>query len=113
MKVWLDNHLSPALAMWIAEAFSVECVQIRDLGLARAADPAIFEAAALAGAILISKDQDFGELVDRRGPPPAVILLTCGNTSTLALKVLLAGRLKAAFALIDQGDALVEIGPLT
>ena len=34
--IWLDNHLSPALARWIAAEFGEPCVQIRDLDLARA-----------------------------------------------------------------------------
>jgi predicted nuclease of predicted toxin-antitoxin system len=110
--VWLDNHLSPLLATWIAETFAVECVQVRDLGMARASDPAIFDAAAAQAAVLITKDSDFAELVGRKGPPPSIILLTCGNTSTAALRVLLADRLLTAFALIAEGEPLVEIGAM-
>lgn len=33
--VWLDNHLSPQLPVWIEDVFSVTCIQVRDLGLAR------------------------------------------------------------------------------
>jgi predicted nuclease of predicted toxin-antitoxin system len=108
--VWLDNHLSPALARWIEVTFAVSSLQIRDLGLARAADAVIFDAARAAQAVLITKDRDFAELVDRRGAPPAIILLTCGNTSTEHLQGLLRDRLPQALALIDAGDVLVEIG---
>ncbi len=61
-------------------------------------------------AVLITKDSDFAELVDRRGAPPAIVLLTCGNTSTAHLKTLLVDRLPAALTLVEQGERLVEIG---
>jgi len=31
LKVWLDVHLSPAIAVWLSEKFGVEAVCIRDL----------------------------------------------------------------------------------
>lgn len=110
MKLWLDNHLSPALARWIATEFNHECVVVRDLNLARASDPDIFAKAREAKVVLVTKDRDFAELIDRRGAPPAIVLLTCGNTSTAHLQVLLRDRLPAALALIEQGEPLVEIG---
>lgn len=110
MIVWLDNHLSPALARWIEEEFGAQSVQIRELGLARASDPVIFAAAGKAGAIFMTKDRDFAELVDRLGAPPAIILLTCGNTSTAHLRVLLKDRLALAMTMINSGESLVEIG---
>ena len=35
--------------------------------------------------IVLTKDSDFVQLLERRGPPPQVVWLTCGNTSNLAL----------------------------
>lgn len=110
MTVWLDNHLSPALARWIEAEFARPCLVVRDRGLASAADRLIFDEARAANAVLVTKDSDFAELVDRLGPPPSIILLTMGNTSTANLRVLLAQRLPAALALIASGEALVEIG---
>lgn len=63
MTIWLDNHLSPALATWIASEFGQPCVQVRDLGLARTADKVIFDAARAAASVFITKDRDFVELV--------------------------------------------------
>jgi predicted nuclease of predicted toxin-antitoxin system len=48
--IWLDNHLSPALAQWIAASFNHTCFVVRDIGLERASDPHIFNAARDAGA---------------------------------------------------------------
>lgn len=110
MIIWLDNHLSPALARWISTEFKHECVVVRDLGLSRASDLAIFKGARDVASVFVTKDRDFAELVDRLGPPPAILLLTCGNTSTANLKVLLQDRLPAALAMIGGGEPLVEIG---
>lgn len=110
MIVWLDNHLSPALAEWISTDLKHECTVVRDVGLARASDLEIFRNARAVAAVLITKDRDFAELVDRLGAPPSIVLLTCGNTSTANLRDLLAASLPAALALIGGGEPLVEIG---
>ncbi|HOY58452.1 MAG TPA: hypothetical protein PK640_10010 [Verrucomicrobiota bacterium] len=57
----------------------------------------------------MTKDADLAEMVDRLGPPPHVIRLTCGNTSDAGLHLLLENTLPKALQLIRQGDALVEI----
>lgn len=110
MTIWLDNHLSPALAKWIATEFCEPCVQVRDLGLERASDRVIFEAARATASTLITKDRDFAELVTRFGPPPAIILLSCGNTSTANVRALLSGQLAQALTLARSGEPLIEIG---
>ncbi len=59
------------LAKWIGEEFSELCVQVRDLGMARARDSEIFASAKSQARVFITKDNDFAELVSRLGPPPA------------------------------------------
>ncbi|WP_353256213.1 DUF5615 family PIN-like protein [Hyphomonas sp.] len=110
MTIWLDNHLSPALAEWIVTEFREPCLQIRDIGLARAADTEIFAQARQQACILVTKDRDFAELVARLGSPPSIMLLTVGNTSTAYLKTILSDRLGLALELIAAGEPLVEIG---
>lgn len=110
MTIWLDNHLSPALARWIEEQFGEPCVQVRELGLARAPDREIFTAARNAARVVITKDRDFAELVVRLGPPPGIIVLSCGNTSTAHVRDMLRDQLVEALRLIGSGEPLVEIG---
>lgn len=69
----------------------------------------IFAAARQATVIVMTKDADFAEMVERLGPPPSVIWLTCGNTSNEALRKLLKATLPKALELISRGDKLVEI----
>lgn len=57
--IWIDAHLSPAIATWITNNFEVTAVALRDLGLRDAEDPEIFEAAKAQGVIFMTKDSDF------------------------------------------------------
>lgn len=69
MTIWVDAHLSPAIATQISSTFEIEAVALRDLGLRDAEDPEIFEAAKAQRAILMTKDSDFVDLVERLGVP--------------------------------------------
>jgi len=107
--IWIDAQLSPAIASWINEKFSVEASPVRDLGLRDAEDEEIFLAAKKANAIVITKDRDFADLLDRLGAPPQIIWLTCGNTSNVRLKEILTASLTDALEILAKGDDLVEI----
>ena len=109
MIVWIDAQLSPRLARWIKETFGVESLHVRDLGLRNAEDPEIFQKAREARAIVMSKDEDFKQLVERNGPPPQVIWITCGNMSNDRMKALLSATFPDATLLIERGEAVVEI----
>ena len=87
--IWVDAQLSPALAKWITVEVGQAAQSVRDLGLRHAKDKDIYAAARQANAIVMTKDADFADLVERLGPPPHVIWLTCGNTSNASLRVLI------------------------
>jgi predicted nuclease of predicted toxin-antitoxin system len=107
--IWVDAHISPAVAMWISAEFGHPAQSVREPELRQAKDKEIFTAARQANAIAMTKDADFAEMVERLGPPPAVIWLTCGNTSNAALRLILKSTLPKAIELIGQGEKLVEI----
>jgi len=109
VNLWLDEQLSPALAAWIAHRLNVVARSVRDLGLKSASDPEIFFAARQADAVVITKDQDFVRLLERHGPPPKIIWVTCGNTSNARMQQVLATALPAALGLLGKGESLVEI----
>ena len=109
MTIWIDAQLSPAIAKWLAENFPIQAVALRELGLRDATDRQIFEAAQQAGAVVMTKDSDFVELVERYGPPPQVLWLMCGNTSNARLKQILNTTLPQALVLLQAGEALIEI----
>lgn len=107
--IWIDAHLSPAIATWIAGAFGISAVTLRDLGLRDAEDLEIFEAAKAQAVIFLTKDSDFVDLVERLEAPPQIIWLTCGNTSNARLREILSLTLPDALALLRSGEKLVEI----
>lgn len=109
MIIWVDTHLSPAIATWITIKFGITALALRDVGLRDAEDLEIFEAAKAQGVIFITKDSDFVGLVERLGTPPQIIWLTCGNTSNARLREILSATLLEALELLRVGEALVEI----
>lgn len=110
MTLWLDNQLPPALAGWICDALGIDCVSVRDLNLQRASDSEIFTAARQANAVVMTKDVDFVELLEQHGPPPQVVLVTCGNTSNARLRRLVQAAWPTMVAMLDRGEVLVELG---
>jgi predicted nuclease of predicted toxin-antitoxin system len=106
MTIWIDAQLSPAMASWISGNFSIQAIALRDLGLREATDQKIFDAARQAGAVVMTKDSDFVSLVERFGPPPQVLWLTCGNTSNAKLQQILTTTLPRALELLAQGETI-------
>ena len=99
--------LSPSLARWITATFEgVEAVSAQRLGLLHAKDHSIFHSARQAGAVVLTKDEDFADEVRRTGSPP-VIWVRSGNSFS---REVLAAELPAALSAIRSGTTLVQIG---
>jgi len=109
MMIWVDAQMSPSIATWISSTFGVTAVAVREVGLRDAKDQEIFQAAKKDRNIVMTKDSDFVSLLERFGPPPQVLWVTCGNTSNLRLKEILTGTLPKALELLNSGEKLVEI----
>jgi len=107
--LWVDAQLSPALAPWLTETFQLEAYSARFLGLQAAKDQEIFSAARIPGTVVLSKDRDFVLLVERFGPPPQVVWITCGNTSNERLRKVLSTSFPQALELLKRGEPVVEI----
>jgi predicted nuclease of predicted toxin-antitoxin system len=107
--LWIDAHLSPALARWLSDTFGVTAHAVRDLRLRAAKDLPIFHAAREAGAVIMSKDSDFVLLLERLGPPPQILWVTCGNTSNARLREVLLKSFPGARIRLEQGEPLVEL----
>lgn len=110
MLVWTDAHLSPPLVPWLRHAFGVQAFPLRELGLRDAEDLVIFAAARGVGAVLITKDRDFVDLLARNGAPPQPVWLTCGNTTNAALREILTAAWPRVAAMLVAGEPLIEIG---
>jgi predicted nuclease of predicted toxin-antitoxin system len=110
MIVWLDAQLPPLLAQWMTNDLGVDAKSLRALGLRDAADRDIFAAARSCGAVLISKDSDFVDLVQAHGPPPQLIWLTCGNVTNAKLRLVFGHSWSRVAGLLSGGEPIVELG---
>ena len=111
MILWLDAQLSPRLARWISEHYPpTQAFPLRDLGLRDAEDEDVFAAARHANVTVVTKDSDFVRLLEKHGPPPKLLWLTCGNTSNATLGQIFARPLLTALGLLEGGEDLVETG---
>ena len=114
MKLWLDAQLSPKLVPWLVATFELDALAAQsDAELRTASDAAIFQAARSSDAVVMTKDRDFVDLVDRLGPPPRVIWLTFGNTSNRSMRQILTSALPTALRAIEGGEPIVEISDRT
>lgn len=110
MEIWVDAQLSPAVAAWVNHNFpDIKAQSLRSLGLLSSTDKEIFDRAKIAGSVIMTKDQDFYQLLSVFGSPPKIIWITCGNTSTANLCKLLNDTLPTAVNLLRKGEQLVEI----
>ncbi len=109
MIIWIDAQLSPAIARWITNTFGITAIALRDIGLRDATDHEIFLAARRERTIVMTKNSDFAQLLERYGPPPRIIWITCGNTSNANLKRILSSTLQQTLDLLASGEKLVEI----
>lgn len=107
--IWIDAQLPPTIATWITDTLGITTVALRDLDLRDAEDLEIFEAAKAQDAVIMTKDSDFVDLVNRLGTPPQIIWLTCGNTSNARLREIFTSTLSEAMQLLEAGESIVEI----
>jgi len=95
--------------MAVADIWS-RCPIPAQLGLRDASDIEIFQAAHDAGAVVISKDSDFVELVSRHGMPPQLLWVTCGNVTNEKLQAVFGKTFPEALESLASGQAMVEVG---
>jgi predicted nuclease of predicted toxin-antitoxin system len=103
---WIDANLPPKTVTWLSEAFNVTAKHMYDMGLLTSDDNTIFQKAKSESeqVIIITKDEDFVELVLRRKPPPKIIWITAGNLSNIHLQEILLKHLSEAVEKLTNPD---------
>jgi predicted nuclease of predicted toxin-antitoxin system len=109
MILWLDENLPPSLAPWLAAEFGVAAVVVRDLSLAAEKDEEIFWSARANGAVILTKDTDYVELLQKHGPPPAIVHVQTGNQSNVRLRAFFRQKFALVLHELRGGTALVQI----
>ncbi len=110
MRLLFDENLSHYL-VGLLEALFPDSVHVRDLGLERADDGAIWAYAAANGHAIVSKDEDFAERALLEGPPPKVVWIRLGNCTTPTVDALLRSRCEDLAAFAADTDAALIVLP--
>ncbi|MDQ6664835.1 MAG: DUF5615 family PIN-like protein [Acidobacteriota bacterium] len=113
MKVWIDAQFSPLLAQWLGNRFPVAALHVSQIDLLFASDELLLHSAEKAGAIVITRDREFAQLVKVLVPPPKGIWITAADPSLAAVQHLLDGAFERALGLLESGESLIELKSAT
>ena len=109
MKLLFDQNLSPRLVAAVADVFPGSA-HVRDIGLARADDAAVWSVARDQGYAIVSKDSDFHLRSFVEGHPPKVLWVQVGNCTTADIEARLCGNARELTRfLLDDGSAVFII----
>jgi predicted nuclease of predicted toxin-antitoxin system len=113
MKILLDANISWKLVNILTPVFG-ECTHVDLIGLTiPPEDKDIWNYSLNNGHIIVTKDNDFLDLLELNGFPPKVVLLKTGNNSSKALAELLINARSKIEELENNEFGLLEIyGPL-
>jgi predicted nuclease of predicted toxin-antitoxin system len=104
--VWVDAQLPPVLARWLAGEYGLDAAHVNEIGYVAADDAEIFASARGGGAaVVVTKDEDFVRLLERNGPPPQIVWVTCGNVRNAALRAIVLPVWPQVAALLASGWA--------
>ncbi len=104
MRLLFDENLSPRLVDKLAGEYPGS-FHVRSVGLRGKDDATIWEYARQNDLIIVSKDNDFRQLIFLNGPPPKVVWLSVGNAGTEAIYHLLQDKLSSIEAFKADPDA--------
>jgi predicted nuclease of predicted toxin-antitoxin system len=108
VKFLVDAQLPPALARWLREA-GHEAQAVREVGLREAEDGDIWNHALKAGAVIVTKDEDFPQRAQQADASPVIVWLCIGNASNRALREWFLPQLPQIIEWIEQGVRVLEI----
>ena len=106
MKFLFDAQLPPALAGWLRER-GHEAEHVAEVGMLDSIDAAIAAYCEANGAVLATKDEDFGAL--RLPDRFALLWMRCGNSTNRALLAWLEPRWAEIERLLNDGERFVEV----
>lgn len=108
MRFLVDTQL-PAAVTGFLQAQGHHAEHVLDLGLAQSKDDIIWEYAEQHQAVIVTKDEDFADWINRGKPGPSVIWLRIGNCTNATLMTWLASLWPQIFLRLNQAERLVEV----
>ena len=103
MKLLFDQNLSPRLVALLADVFAGS-LHVRQAGLERADDDAVWRFARDNGFAIVSKDSDFQERSQIAGSAPRVVWIRRGNCSTQEIEAMLRKHALRVAALEQEAE---------
>lgn len=108
MRFLVDAQLPPALARLLRE-HRHEADHVTDIGPGDAPDHDLWRFALANGAVIVTKDEDFSNMIARGGEAPAVVWVRIGNTRRAALLAWFEPLIDEIVDMIDEGQRLIEL----
>ncbi|MEO7294797.1 MAG: DUF5615 family PIN-like protein, partial [Candidatus Limnocylindria bacterium] len=108
MRFLVDAQLPPALALLLRE-HGHEAEHVTDIGPADATDADLWRYALDHGAAIVTKDEDFADLVATGREAPPIVWVRIGNTRRAALIAWFEPLIDQIVAMLDAGDRLIEL----
>ena len=102
MRFLVDNQLPSVLAPWLRDKGHI-AEHVRDIGLNRAKDRAIWAYSVSNAAVLVTKDEDFVSIRAAAATGPSVVWLRVGNATNDSLFAWLAPRYDRIIGAINAG----------
>jgi predicted nuclease of predicted toxin-antitoxin system len=108
VRFLVDAQLPPALARMLSERGHI-AEHVSDIGPNDAPDRDLWRYALDHEAVIITKDEDFADLVTRRQEAPVVVWIRIGNTSRRALLSWFEPLLGSIVEMADSGNRIIEL----
>ncbi len=110
MRFLIDAQLPPALARMLTDRGHV-AEHVNDIGLGDASDLALWRYAIEQDAVLVTKDQDFADMLmlSDTSPAPIVVWIRVGNTRRQVLLEWFEALIDRIAELVAAQDRLIEL----
>jgi len=106
VKLLFDENLSPRLVERLTDLYP-DCLHVREVGLERAPDEAVWNYARENAFTIVTNDADFGEMSVLLDSPPKVIWLRRGNSSTGEIETILRAQYEAVVTFHNDSQEAV------
>jgi predicted nuclease of predicted toxin-antitoxin system len=108
VRFLVDAQLPPALALLLTERGHF-AEHVTDIGPGDAPDRDLWRYALEHRAVIVTKDEDFADMVAIGGDAPSVVWVRVGNTRRASLVTWFEPLIEQIVTMVDAGDRLIEL----
>ena len=108
MRFLVDAQLPPALARLLAERGHV-AEHVTDIGPGDTPDRDLWRYALVHQAVIVTKDEDFADMVAMGDAAPFVVWVRVGNTRRASLVAWFEPLIEQVVVMVESGNRLIEL----